>query len=212
MKMKSYLRTFAPWIAYAVVSSVASWGVAMLAGAVVAVLTATWLIRRGGADLLSLGTIGYFVVMAGVAFADPHSPLQHFTVVLSLATLGALATGSLAARHPFTMTIARQMTPPAEWRRPLFYQVNAVITAVWAASFLTTAAACALVLTLLPPATLWIVLFGITGFLVPAIFTRIYPARVRARARAAAPTTTKESPLDSGFGAADRSQVADDGE
>jgi len=186
MKIKNYLRILAPWIAYAAVSSVASWGVAMLAGAIVAILIAAGPIRRRNADLLSIGTIGFFLVMAGVAFMAPHSPLKHFTLALPLATLGALAAGSLVVRRPFTMTIARQMTSPTEWSKPLFYRTNAVITAVWAASLLSTAAACALVLAVLPPATpVWIGLFEITGFLIPAFFTRIYSARIRARAVAA---------------------------
>ncbi len=154
----------------------------MLAGAVVAAMLAARAVRHGSADLLILGTVGYFVVMAGIAFADPHSPLQNFLVVLAFGTVGVLAAGSLAVRRPFTMTIARQITPPERWSTPHFYRTNAVITAVWAASFLVTGAACALVLVLIPPATIWIGLFTITGFLVPAFFTRAYSARARANA------------------------------
>lgn len=182
--MKSYLRIFAPWIACAAVWSVTGWQAGMLAGAVVAAVTAAGPIRRRSADLLSTGTIGYFAVMAGVAIVAPHSPLQHFTPALALATMGVLAAGSLAVRRPFTMAIARQMTSPDVWQHPLFYRTNAVISAVWTASFLTTAAACALLLAVRPPhASVWIGLVEAAGFLVPMRFTRTYPARVRARAR-----------------------------
>jgi hypothetical protein len=185
--MKTYLRTFAPWLAYAVVSSVAGWQVGMITALVVAVTTSAEALRDGTADVLRKGTIGFFVVMTVVSIAAPHSGLHQFVPALSLATMGVLAIWSVATGDPFTLTFARQMTSPEQWEHPLFHRTNMVISTVFAASFVVDAAACAVVLAINPPAAhVWIVVLNIVGLVVPLRFSRSYPARVRANALAAA--------------------------
>ncbi|MEZ5141244.1 MAG: hypothetical protein R2726_01815 [Acidimicrobiales bacterium] len=176
----SYLRSFAPWIAYVVASAVADWRLGAVAGLAVAL----WVVlddrRSGGADLLSVVTAGFFAVLAPVAIVAPDAVLRPYTPALSLATLGLAATASLALGRPFTLPIARRETPPELWETDLFHRVNVVITAAWATSFLVTAALCAGVISVDASLTpLWVGV-QVVGFSAPLVFTRRYRVRVAA--------------------------------
>ena len=103
--------------------------------------------------------------------ADPGTGLHRFTPALSLAVLGVVALASLVRGEPFTLVIARRSTPPEVWDLPAFVTANVAITRVWAASFLATAAVCALVLTVAPDATGVWVAAEMVGFAVPVAYT-----------------------------------------
>ncbi|MFB7498196.1 hypothetical protein ACFC09_26530 [Streptomyces sp. NPDC056161] len=191
MSFRSYLRGFIPWIAFAAVSSFGwQWG------ALTALILGVYLLgkqRRAGvaADALVLetSTVVYFVLLTALAFAVPGSSLRHYAGVASFSWLALTAWGTLAARHPFTLGIARQGTPRAFWDTPQFLRVNVVITTVWALCFTLTAIAVA-VLVAAGGGTLATTLTQVAGFVVGAVFTARYPkimqARYAARARAAA--------------------------
>lgn len=177
-----YLRGFIPWIVFAVIpSSAFAWApAAALAIAVVLFFGQ----RRAGwaadALILEISTIAFFAGLSVAALAAPHAVPHGYAGVLSFAWLALTAWESLAARHPFTLGIARRSVPRDLWNRPEFLRVNVVITAVWAAAFTLTAAALAFCY-LAGASTAVSVTFEAAGFLVPAAFTARYPKIVQAR-------------------------------
>ncbi|MEZ5177368.1 MAG: hypothetical protein R2746_03540 [Acidimicrobiales bacterium] len=178
----SYLRSFGPWIAYGIASSVVDRKAAAVVGLLVAVHAVRDQRRRfEEVDDLSQATRLFFLALVAVCLVAPEAALLRFTPALSLATLGAAAGLSVLEGRPFTLTFARRTTPPELWDLPIFHEVNRTITLVWTASFLTTAAACALALALAPhePA-IWIA-FQVLGFAVPVWFTSWHRGRVSAR-------------------------------
>ena len=178
----SYLRSFRPWIVYGLASSLIDWR----AAAAVAFVVAAHEVRRqnaehGDVDDLTTTTRWFFLGLTIVSILRPDTPLHHYTPALSLLALGAAATWSLIDGKPFTLTIAKRTSPEELWELPLFRQANVTITAVWAASFLATAAACAALLGLAPVATpAWIGAEAL-GFAIPVVFTTVYRQRLRDR-------------------------------
>ncbi len=182
----SYLRGFIPWIVFGIVSSF-DWRWAALA----ALLSGLVLLgkgRRAGvaadAQILDVGTLIYFVGLAIVAFAVPHSPLEHYDGALSFGWLALTAWGTLAVGKPFTLGIARRQTPREVWERPEFLRINVVITLAWATAFTLTCAVLAACSALDAPEFVSIACH-VLGLAAPAAFTSAYPARVQARLAAA---------------------------
>lgn len=182
----SYLRGFVPWIAFGVVSAIGwQWG-----AAVALVITVTLLAtdRRSGvpvdAQILDIGTGVFFAVLAAVAFAAPHSPLQRFDGGLSALWLALIAGVSLAIGRPFTMGVTRRRTPPEFWATPEFRRTNTTITLVWTIGF-TVAAIGGFVCDALNGGFLYQVAYTVIGFGPPACFTHRYAARARAARRLA---------------------------
>ncbi|MEU0008967.1 hypothetical protein ABZ079_33070 [Streptomyces sp. NPDC006314] len=180
----SYLRTFLPWIVFAVIPSDDwQWG------ALIALMVAVGIIARekrsgSGFDALiaESGSAVFFAVLAAVAFADPHSGVHDYSAALSSGTLAVVAGVSLAIGRPFTLGIAKRTTPRELWGLKPFIRTNVVITAVWTAAFALTAVVLALVARAghghSAPATL----VQIAGFAVPMVFTVRYVAHVQAKA------------------------------
>lgn len=181
----SYLRSFAPWILYAVLSSF-DWRVGTGAAAIAAVALVIDERRHDDFELLTMATCGFFVVMAVIALAAPHSGLHHWMHALSAGVLAVIAFGSLAARQPFTLPIAKRSTPEEYWNTPRFLHINDVITAAWAVCFAASAIVCALIVHSSPNATTPLTITQIAGFVVPAVFTKRYSDRQRAAASGAA--------------------------
>ncbi|MHA6760888.1 hypothetical protein [Streptacidiphilus sp. PAMC 29251] len=178
----SYLRGFIPWIAFAALSS-AGWQW----GALAALAIGVWLLlqdRRAGvaadAQMLEISTVGYFALLTALAFAAPHSPLEHYDGALSFAWLALTAWGTLAAGRPFTLGIAKRQTPEEFWDSPVFLRINTVLTAAWAISFTLTAVATA-ACSAADAGTLARVACQVVGFAAPAVFTSRYPKAVQAR-------------------------------
>lgn len=179
--MNGYLKSFAPWIAYAVGSAIGDWRYGAAAGLATGAVVLVQQHRGRGVELLTTVTTVFFAVVLPIAVANPHAGIHQYMAALSLGTLGAAATASLLVRKPFTLAIARQSTPAELWDNPLFYRVNAVITSVWAVSFVATALVCAAIAHQYPDGIALWVTAQIIGFVIPARFTRTYPDRVRAR-------------------------------
>ena len=178
----SYFRSFLPWIVYATVSSLVNWRAAAALALLVAVRAVKEQRRQHHeVDLLSRTTAWFFFALVIVGLTDPASPLHRFIPALSLAALGAAAAGSLLCRQPFTLVIARRTTPAELWDLPAFVDANVTITAVWTASFLLTAAVCALTLAVAPGAAAVWLAAEIIGFAVPVVFTARYRERIRNR-------------------------------
>ncbi|QNE20248.1 hypothetical protein F1D05_22955 [Kribbella qitaiheensis] len=177
----SYLRTFAPWIVYAVIPS-AHWNWAALIALVLSLGLIAQQTRAGrtlDAQIIELGSAVFFAVITVVAFTSPHSALHPYTPALSSATLAVIAGVSLALRKPFTLGIAKQTTPREIWNQPLFVRTNVIITAVWTACFAVTAAVLAL---LADGDSTARTLVQIAGFVVPMVFTLRYVAHIQAKA------------------------------
>ncbi len=187
-----YLRGFVPWIAFSILSTQGEsrWGA--LVGFVLAVGLLV-VERRNGRDwdqvVIETSSALFFAGLGLAAFTISPAPLGDFGPAASLGWLALTAWGSLAIRKPFTLGIARTMAPPQIQRSPLFYRVNAIITAVWAAAFTTTALALLALLYLAPHATLAVIVVKLLGFILPAAFTMSYPTAVRERARREAGTS-----------------------
>lgn len=180
----SYVRTFLPWIVFAVLPS-AQWQWAALAGCVVAVVLAARE-RAAGAGfdalIIELGSAAFFAVLAAVAFADGHSGVHDYAATLSSAVLGAIAGVSLLIGKPFTLGIAKRSTPREVWELRPFVRTNVVVTAVWTAAFLVTALALGVLAHAGDAHSMPSTVVQLAGFAVPMVFTVRYVAFVRARA------------------------------
>jgi hypothetical protein len=181
----SYLRSFAPWIVYALVSgnsaSSKQWGaLAALAVAVFIVAHQLRSGRRPDALIIEIGSAVFFAALAALAYAAPHSALLGYSAALSSGALAVIAWGSLAIRHPFTLGIARQQVPRELWQQPMFIHANVVITTVWAVSFTAGAAALALVAHA-GGGTIARTIVQVAALVIPMVFTIRYTARARAR-------------------------------
>ncbi|MCT9003605.1 hypothetical protein ACWGKW_07085 [Streptomyces sp. NPDC054766] len=182
----SYLRTFLPWIVFAVLPS-GNWQWAALAALVVAVAVIGQQLRSGvGPDalIIEIGSAVFFAVLAGIAFANPDSGVHDYSAALSAGTLAVIAGVSLAIGKPFTLGIAKRTTPREVWELKPFIRTNVIITAVWTAAFALTAVVLAFVAHAgnahSTPATL----VQVAGFALPMIFTVRYVAHVQAKAGA----------------------------
>lgn len=179
----SYLRAFAPWIAFAIVPA-AQWKWAALLALVVSLVDAGRKTRGGlppDAQIMELGTAVYFAGLTALAFADPSTALHAYVSAMAEGALAVIALGSLAAGRPFTLGIARRSLPREAWDNPLFLRVNVIVSAVWAAAF--TVGCLALAVLAHSSAAGRIAVQG-AAFAVPLVFTIRYVDRVRSAARA----------------------------
>ncbi|MFD7840819.1 hypothetical protein [Streptomyces sp. NPDC059761] len=184
----SYVRTFLPWIVFAVVPS-AQWQWGALAGLVAAVaVTVEQRLAGAGFDVLiiELGSALFFAALTVIAFTDPHSGVHDYSAALSSATLALIAGGSLLVGKPFTLGIAKRTTPREVWGLRPFIQTNLVITAVWTAAFAVTAGALAALAHAGHGHSTSATLVQAAGFVVPMLFTVRYAAAVQAKAKAQA--------------------------
>lgn len=182
--MLRYVLTFLPWIAFAVLSTNGEARYGAAAGLLVSIVLLA-VDRRAGRGwdemVIELSSGLFFAGLTLAAFVITPAPFGEYGPAVSVGWLAVTAWGSLAIRKPFTLGIARRTTPAEVHSTPLFYRVNAVITAVWAGAFTLNAIGLALLLALAPHATAAIVAVKIAGFVLPALFTIRYPQIVRAR-------------------------------
>jgi len=185
--MIGYIKTFAPWIAFAVLSTSGEYRWGALVGLLLA-LALLVLDRRKGkqwaALIIECSSVIFFGALAIAAFTISPAPLGVYGPAAASAWLALTAWGSLAIRKPFTLGIAKTMVPKEFHDNPVFYRVNAVITAVWAIGFTLDATLVALLLNVAPHATAALIAIKVAAFVLPAIFTIRYPQIVRARQEA----------------------------
>lgn len=179
----SYLRSFAPWIAFAVIpGSDWKWG-----ALVALVISAAGLISHTAhgmpfdAQIIEAGSAAYFAALTVLAFADPNTSLHAYVPAMGSGALGLIAGISLLAGRPFTLGIAKQSVPQPVWSSPQFMRVNVIITSVWTACFVVGCIGLAL---LAHSSVLAKVVFQVGAFVVPMVFTVRYAAHIHAKARA----------------------------
>jgi prepilin signal peptidase PulO-like enzyme (type II secretory pathway) len=180
----SYLRSFAPWIAFAVVPA-ADWKWAALFALAISLVGIMLQVRAGlpaDAQIIEIGSAVYFGALTVFAFVDPKTPLHAYTACLAAGALGLIACVSLAIGKPFTLGIAKQTTPRQLWDKPMFYRVNVIITSVWAASFVVS---CVILALLAHSSAAGRSTVQVAAFVIPLVFTVRYVARVRERAQSA---------------------------
>ncbi|MFD2420300.1 hypothetical protein [Amycolatopsis pigmentata] len=176
----NFLRGFAPWIVFSVVSPFGRpW--AALAALVISVV-ALVLNRRAGmrldGQILGIGMTTYFAALTALAFLAPHSPLRNYDSPISTAWLGLIALVSLAAGRPFTLGIARLRVAPDVADSPRFRHINMVITSIWTVGFVFIAAA-GFACVALNGGIVLKVAYQVVGFGLPAYFGHRYAARMR---------------------------------
>jgi hypothetical protein len=183
----SYLRSFAPWIVFAIVPA-SQWKWAALLALVVSIAGMARQVRSGlpfDAQIIEAGSAVYFAALTVLAFANPKTPVHAYTACLASGALALIACASLAIGKPFTLGIARQSVPREAWDNPLFYRVNVVITTAWAASFVI---GCIILAFLAHSSVLARSTVQVAAFAIPLVFTIRYVDRARARSRAAVTT------------------------
>jgi hypothetical protein len=180
-----YLRSFLPWISFAVLSTNGQYRYGALAGFLLAAVLLV-VDRRAGrpwdAQIIEISSAVFFGGLAVAAFAVTPAPLGAYGPAASVGWLALTAWGSLAIRRPFTLGIAKTMAPPEAHGTRLFQRVNAVVTTVWAAAFTLNAAGLALLLHYAPHATTALLAVKVCGFAVPAVFTARYTQAATRRA------------------------------
>ncbi|MCS0605407.1 hypothetical protein NX794_30010 [Streptomyces sp. LP11] len=133
----SVFLSFAPWIIFGVVASPSTWEYAALAALVAAIVLSSQDLLHGRLRLLDITAIVFFAVLSVLALALPRHELiwlETYAQVLSSGLVAVMAFASLLF-DPFTAQYARESTPPALWRTPVFRHINRVLTAVWGAAF-----------------------------------------------------------------------------
>jgi hypothetical protein len=179
----SYLRTFAPWIVYAVVPS-AHWQWAALIAFGISAVTITQQTRAGlriEAQIIDIGSAIFFAALTVLAFADPNTALHPYSPAISSGVLALIAGISLAARVPFTLGIAKQTTPPELWEHPVFVRTAYIITAAWTASF---AIGCLALVILAHASSTVRTCTQVAAFVIPVVFTIRYVAYIQGKAKA----------------------------
>ncbi|KJY29854.1 MULTISPECIES: hypothetical protein [Streptomyces] len=182
----SYVRTFLPWIVFAVIPS-AQWQWGALAALVAAVAVAFQQRREGAgfdALIIEIGSAVFFAALAGIAFADPQSAVHGYSAALSSGVLALVAAVSLLIRKPFTLGIAKRTTPREVWGLRPFVRANTVITGVWTAAFALTAGALALLAHAGQGHSTAATAVQAAGFVLPMLFTSRYVASLQAGAAA----------------------------
>ncbi|KAA9166667.1 hypothetical protein FPZ12_000110 [Amycolatopsis acidicola] len=178
----SYLRGFAPWIAFSATSAF-GWQWAALIALVASGISLT-VDRRAGTridgQILTIGMTLYFAALAALAFAVPDSPVQAYDSPISTAWLGLIALTSLAVGRPFTLGVARRRVPAEVADSPRFRTTNMVITAFWTAGFVFMAAA-GFTCVALDAAPALRIASQVVGIGLPMLCTHLYAARLRAR-------------------------------
>jgi len=171
---------FAPFLAFAVATSLGHLLVGLVAATVIA---AAFVVRDAigpahrpklleTGTLLLFGALTAYVALSGAAMPIP---LVRLVVDGGLFVIVAL---TLLARRPFTMDYAKKTVDPALWQSPRFVRTNMTISAAWAFAFLLIIVADFVLWKGLAPAHL------VTALIVAVIYAAIkftvwYPGRQR---------------------------------
>lgn len=128
-----------PWILYSLIEGPGRLELsAGLAAALACVIVSLAWIRGGRPHMLEYTDVAYFAVLAVVvALSGPdlHRWLELWGGEVANVALLVFALGSILARHPFTLSYAKDDVPPEEWADPEFLRVNYLLSWVWVVAF-----------------------------------------------------------------------------
>ncbi|PQV54215.1 hypothetical protein [Paraburkholderia sp. BL21I4N1] len=133
----TFLLTFAPFLAFAVIERLAGAQAGLAAGAIVAaaLLVRDFLSPMRRIKLLEVGT---FLLFGALTLYALTRDVQWSIAAVRLRVDGGLmliVLASIALRRPFTLQYARETVARELWNSPEFIRVNYVISAAWAAAF-----------------------------------------------------------------------------
>lgn len=181
----SYLRSGLPWIAFAALAAV-NWPVGAIAALLIAIAVVAYERHTGAAWdglVLQASAAGFFVIVAAIALASPHSWLAPYSGAGAQLWLALVSWIGVAAHKPFTLGIAKHGVPEQVWHQPSFVKVNMNISAFWAASFTVTGVVIAAIIAVTANSGL-AGLVQILGLIVPVAFTFSYKKHAHAKAAA----------------------------
>jgi hypothetical protein len=124
---------FIPWIVFTLVAQHSTLKLAAVGALLASVMIAARSARAGGAKVLELGAVLAFLGFTVIAFqADPATAafVDRYARAIAAGLLSLIALGSLLVM-PFTEQYARETTPAAVWKSPVFRAVNRRISAVF---------------------------------------------------------------------------------
>jgi hypothetical protein len=127
--------SFLPWIVFWVLSGRDNYQIATLAAAVVVIFLNVRGIRQRSIKILDLGTLIFFIILAGVSFSSEAVWIDHYSAPLSDGAMFMIALISLVIRRPFTLQYAYEQVDPKFWDTPGFYTTNRTISIVWCVAF-----------------------------------------------------------------------------
>jgi hypothetical protein len=135
---------FTPWILLSVVegpgrvvlASILACGLALALGGAGTVAG----MRPKLLDVTAIVFFGAMIIIAAGGSSSTRHWLGLWAGEVSNVAIALITLGSIAARRPFTLAYAREMTDRTHWDSPLFLRINYVISTVWAIAFLLTAA------------------------------------------------------------------------
>jgi hypothetical protein len=184
--MMGIFLSFLPWIVFWVLSGRDNYHIAVLAATAVVIFLNVKGIKQRRIKILDLGTLIFFIILAGISFSHEAAWIDHYSAPLSDVAMFLIALISLVIRKPFTLQYAYEQVDQEFWNTPGFYTTNRTISTVWCAAFAMNT-----VLSYLyvkhPYMLDWIIHILV---LVGAIkFTSWYPDFIRARARREQPDT-----------------------
>lgn len=183
----SMLISFAPFIAFAILSRMVAMTTALSVAAALAVLLMLYeRLHHGHAfKILDIGVALLFGGLCGLLLI---SPAQWGAAEVGMwvdSGLVAIVAISMLVRQPFTLQYAREQVPAEVAAHPQFRQVNYVITSVWGLGFLVMAGS-DFILSRIPAMPTAIgVTANVTAMVGAVWFTRWYPRYLRRRAIAA---------------------------
>jgi hypothetical protein len=209
--------SFLPWIVFWVIGGgLRQWELSCLAATATAVLVLLldvlprgprqadeaqpgFVARLRAPKMLNVATLVFFIIFSLFQPLLPLSgliPVEIYSGLIADGTLALLVITSILTGHAFTEQYARETTPERLWHTAAFRHINLVISWVWAAAFGVSAFLALLAVLSYQAGAMHQVLvwYAPIALLVAAFtFTRQYPDRVRARARAQAAETLTAS-------------------
>jgi hypothetical protein len=131
--------SFLPWIVFWVLSGRNNYQIATLAAAAVVIFLNVRDIRKRSIKILDLGTLIFFIILAGLSFSSEAVWIDHYSAPLSDGAMFLIALISLVIRRPFTLQYAYEQVDPKFWNTPGFYTTNRTISTVWCVAFAVNA-------------------------------------------------------------------------
>lgn len=135
--------SFLPWVVFTSVSHLTTFtGAVVLALVAAALVLALTKLRGRRIHLLDVASLGYFGLMLAVIGITQPTDLDTWSKYMqsgSYAALAVIVFGTIAIGRPFTISYAKETTPPELWDTDIFRQINTRISAAWGYAFVAGA-------------------------------------------------------------------------